>query len=231
MSESDNTKITATSHFSDKGQMSIYQLPGAVPYGETALPLLAPDVAFADQARSDKSMMQEANMNRGESESFIATRGLIGQWNTAEIMLRAWVDPIKWKGSDQFRSHLGIPLVAEQFYSIHSVVNQTLFGGYRIFKIDATSGTPIGCAEAQEALLNAELKTCGFMGVSAKTNSVKLLLMGFSTGLGSRTTAGQLSKRMLSRRFGGILTIPSLLVTQMSSQSRDQKTTTTSKTR
>src|SRR5208282_391856 len=184
MSESDNTKITATSHFSDKGQMSIYQLPGAVPYGETALPLLAPDVAFADQARSDKSMMQEANMNRGESESFIATRGLIGQWNTAEIMLRAWVDPIKWKGSDQFRSHLGIPLVAEQFYSIHSVVNQTLFGGYQVFKVDATSGTPLACADAQQAIVNAELKTCGFKGVSAKTEMREITYDGLFYGFG-----------------------------------------------
>lgn len=184
MAESDKHKITATTHFEDHGQMLVAQLPGAVPYGESALPILPKDVAFADQARSDASMMQEANLNRFESESFISTRGLIGQWNTAEIMLRAWVDPIKWKGSDMFRSHLGIPLVAEQFYSIHSVVNQTLFGGYRIFKVDATSGTPIGCAEAQEAILNSELKTCGFNGVSAKTEFREITFDGLFYGFG-----------------------------------------------
>lgn len=176
--------ITATTHFDDKGQMSIQELPGAVPYGQTALPIGATEVAFADQLRSDVSMMKEANLNREESESFIATRGLIGRWNVAEIMLRAWVEPIKWKGSEQFRSHLGIPLVAEQFYSIHSVVNQTLLGGYQSFKIDATSGTPLECAEAQQAILNAQLKTCGYKGVSAKSEMREITYDGLFYGFG-----------------------------------------------
>ena len=181
MSEND---IKATSHFQDLGQMRILELPGAVPYGETALPIQPTEVAFIDQRRSDASMLKEANMNREESESFIATRGLIGRWNMAEIMLRAWVEPIKWKNSEQFRSHLGIPLVAEQFYSIHSVVNQTLFGGYRVFKIDPTSGTPLECAEAQEAILNAQLKTCGYKGVSAKTEMRQVTYDGLFYGFG-----------------------------------------------
>ena len=181
MSEKD---ITATSHFQDLGQMRIAELPGAVPVGESAMPIMATDVAFVDQARSDESMMKEANFNREQSETFIATRGLIGRWNLAEIMLRAWVEPIKWKGSDQFRSHLGIPLVAEQFYSIHSVVNQTLFGGYKIFQVDATSSTPLECAEAQQALVSAELKTCGFKGVSCKTEMREITYDGLFYGFG-----------------------------------------------
>ena len=164
--------------------MRILELPGALPYGETALPIGPTEVAFIDQSRSDASMLKEANMNREESESFIVTRGLIGRWNMAEIMLRAWVEPIKWKNSEQFRSHLGIPLVAEQFYSIHSVVNQTLFGGYRVFKIDPTSGTPLECAEAQEAILNAQLKTCGYKGVSAKTEMRQVTYDGLFYGFG-----------------------------------------------
>jgi len=184
MADESTIKITATSHFEDRGQMSIQELPGAVPYGETALPIGPTQVAFIDQRRSDRSMMQEANLNREESESFIATRGLIGRWNIAELMLRAWVEPIKWKGSEQFRSHLGVPLVAEQFYSIHSVVNQTLFGGYRVFKIDATSSTPLDCAVATEAILNAQLKTCGYKGVSAKTEMREITYDGLFYGFG-----------------------------------------------
>ena len=133
MPNESKTALTATSHFEDLGQIRLLDLPGAVPYGETALPIGPTEVAFQDQLRSDLSMMKEANLNREESESFISTRGLIGRWNTAELMLRAWVEPVKWKGSDQYRSHLGVPLVAEQFYSIHSVVNQTLLGGYQSF--------------------------------------------------------------------------------------------------
>jgi hypothetical protein len=176
--------VSATSHFENLGQMTIQELPGAVPYGESALPIGPTEVAFEDQSRSDKSMMKEANLNREESETFIATRGLIGRWNTAELMLRAWVEPIKWKGSDQLRSHLGIPLVAEQFYSIHSVVNQTLFGGYRVFKVDATSGTPLECAIAQQAVIESQLKTCGYKGVSAKTEMREITYDGLFYGFG-----------------------------------------------
>jgi hypothetical protein len=181
MAENDLKKVP---HFADKGQIDILNLPGAVAIGETALPIRAEDVAFDDQVRTDDSMLRESNQNLENSETFIATRGLIGRWNTAELMLRAWVEPTKWKNSDQFRSHLGIPLVAEQFYSIHSVVNQTLFGGYQSFKIEATSGTPIECAEAQQAIITAELKTCGFKGVSCKTEMRQITYDGLFYGFG-----------------------------------------------
>jgi hypothetical protein len=184
MSETDKQKLSDAPHFEDKGQIRVFDLPGAITPGEAMLALQPKDVAFEDQSRSPESMLREANLNRQESESFIATRGLIGRWNTAEIMLRAWVEPIKWKGSDQFRSHLGIPLVAEQFYSIHSVVNQTLFGGYQVFKLDATSGTPIGAAEAEQALITNELKTCGYKGVSMKTEMREVTYDGLFYGFG-----------------------------------------------
>jgi len=197
---SNEVNIHATSHFADLGQMRILDLPGAKPYGELALPIGPTEVAFVDQRRSDLSMLKESNLNREESESFIATRGLIGRWNTAEIMLRAWVEPIKWKGSEQFRSHLGIPLVAEQFYSIHSVVNQTLFGGYRVFKIDATSGTPLECALAQEAILKAELKTCGYKGVSAKTEMREITYDGLFYGFGVAHYGWETTKKTIIKR-------------------------------
>ena len=203
MADDTTVRITATSHFEDRGQMTIQELPGAHPYGETALPIGPTEVAFTDQLRSDLSMLKEANLNREESESFIATRGLIGRWNLAEIMLRAWVEPVKWKGSDQFRSHLGVPLVAEQFYSIHSVVNQTLFGGYRVFKIDPTSGTPIECAEAQEAILTAQLKTCGYKGVSAKTEMREITYDGLFYGFGVGVYGWETLKENIIKKVQG----------------------------
>jgi hypothetical protein len=184
MAEINKNNPNAVEHFTDSGQMRVDEIPGAIPYGQTALPIMPKEVAFVDQSRSNESMIKQANTDREASESFIATRGLIGRWNLAEVMLRAWVEPVKWKGSDQFRSHLGIPLVAEQFYSIHSVVNQTLFGGYRIFKVDATSGTDLQCAIAQEAILTAQLKTCGYKGISAKSEFREITFDGLFYGFG-----------------------------------------------
>jgi hypothetical protein len=210
MADDQPIRITATTHFEDRGQMSVRELPGAVPVGETALPIGPTEVAFNDQLRSDLSMLKEGNLNREESETFIATRGLIGRWNLAELMLRAWVEPVKWKNSDQFRSHLGVPLVAEQFYSIHSVVNQTLFGGYKVFKIDPTSGTPLECSEALEAILNAQLKTCGYKGVSAKTEMREVTYDGLFYGFGVAHYGWQTIKENIIKKVQG--THPKIVV-------------------
>lgn len=155
-------------NFSDLAQIRILDLPGAIEPGAQALPLQPKDVGFADQERDDSSMLREANQNRLLSESFEASRGLIGTWNIAELMLRAYVEPVKWKGSDQFRSHLGMPIVAEHFYSLLSVIQQTLFTGYRPFQIDPAAGTTVDAAAAQEGLITAQMKHCGFKGGSIK---------------------------------------------------------------
>jgi hypothetical protein len=155
-------------NFGDLAQIRIIDLPGAVDPGAQSLPLQPKDVGFADQERDDEAMLKEANQNRLLSESFEASRGLIGTWNVAELMLRAYVEPVKWKGSDQFRSHLGMPIVAEHFYSLLSVVQQTLFSGYRPFQIDPAAGTSVDAAAAEEALITAQMKKCGFKGGSVK---------------------------------------------------------------
>src|SRR5580692_2364239 len=137
-------------NFDSLAQIRILDLPGAIEPGRLALPLQSTDVGFADQERSDESMLAEATQNRLLAESFEASRGLIGTWNLSEIMLRAYVEPVKWKGSDQFRSHLGMPILAEHFYSLVAVVQQTLFAGYRPFQIDPAAGTSVDAAAAQE---------------------------------------------------------------------------------
>jgi hypothetical protein len=154
--------------FEHVSQIRILDLPGAIDPGQQALPLQPKDVGFQDQERDDRSMLTEAVQNRLLSESFEASRGLIGTWNLAELMLRAYVEPVKWKGSDQFRSHLGMPIVAEHFYSLLSVIQQTLFAGYRPFQIDPAAGTSVDAAAAQEALITAQMKKCGFKGGSIK---------------------------------------------------------------
>lgn len=155
-------------NFSDVAQIRILDLPGAIEPGRQSLPLQAKDVGFQDQERDDVAMLTEATQNRLLSEAFESSRGLVGTWNVAELMLRAYVEPVKWKGSDQFRSHLGMPIVAEHFYSLLSVIQQTLFTGYRPFQIDPAAGTTVDTAAAQEALITAQMKHCGFKGGSVK---------------------------------------------------------------
>lgn len=178
-------------NFDSLAQIRILDLPGAVEPGRLALPLQSTDVGFADQERSDASMLTEATQNRLLSESFEASRGLIGTWNLSEIMLRAYVEPIKWKGSDQFRSHLGMPILAEHFYSLLAVVQQTLFAGYRPFQIDPAAGTSVDAAAAQEALICAQMKRCGFKGGPVKQEMRHVVYDGLLYGTGVALFAWQ----------------------------------------
>ena len=178
-------------NFDSLAQIRILDLPGAVEPGRLSQPLQSTDVGFPDQERSDASMLTEATQNRLLSESFEASRGLIGSWNLAEIMLRAYVEPIKWKGSDQFRSHLGMPILAEHFYSLIAVVQQTLFAGYRPFQIDPAGGTSIDAAAAQEGLITAQMKHCGFKGGPVKQEVRHVVYDGLLYGTGVALLAWQ----------------------------------------
>jgi hypothetical protein len=170
--------------FRDLAQLRLIDLPGAIPIGELSLPIQQKDVGFPDEDRSDESLLKEAIQNRSLSESFEASRGLIGSWNLTELMLRAYVEPIKWKNSDQFRSHLGIPILAEHFYSMIGVVQENLFGGYNPFILDPTSGTDIDTAAAETALIRAQMKHCGFRGVTFKQEMRHVVYDGLLYGTG-----------------------------------------------
>src|ERR1035438_9238157 len=174
-------------NFEDIPQIRILDLKGAIEPGRQALPLQDKDVGFEDQERSDRAMLTEASQNRLLSESVESSRGLIGTWNLAELMLRAHVEAVKWRGSDQFRSHLGMPIVAEHFYSLLSVIQQTLFAGYRPFQIDPAAGTTVDAAAAQEALIISQMKHCGFKGGALKQEirhvAYDCLLYGTGCGL------------------------------------------------
>lgn len=167
------------------GQITLMDLPGAITAGESGLMIEKDDVGFADQNRSDESMLKEAVQNRLLGEAFEASRGLIGAWNTAELMLRAYVEPIKWKGSDQTRSHLGLPILGEHFYSLLSVVQETLFAGYNPFMLDPTSGTDEDTTQAETVLVRAQMKKCGFRGRTLKQEMRHVAYDGLLYGSGT----------------------------------------------
>lgn len=96
-----------------------------------------------------------------------------------------------------------------------------MFGGYQVFKIDATSGTPLECAEAQQAILNAQLKTCGYKGVSAKTEMREITYDGLFYGFGVAHYGWQTIKQNIIKKIpkhhpqttsinGILVTIPDL---------------------
>ena len=166
-------------------QIRILDLPGSIPPGQSSLPLQKEDIGFAEEDRSDAAMIKEAYNNRVLSESFVASRGLIGSWNMVELMLRAEVQVIKWKNSDQLRSHLGIPLLAEHFYSMLSSVQQSIWSGAKLFQIDPVSDTPMDAAIAMSAIINSQIRHCGYKRLPLKTEMRSVLYDGFLYGTGT----------------------------------------------
>lgn len=150
-------------------QLRLLDIPGVREItGEVSLPFRQDQVGFGDQDRSDGSMLKEATGNRLLSEGFIAGRGLAAMWDMHGIILRAYVEPVKWRGSDQFRSSLGIPLLAENFYSSLSVFQQQLFSGYEPFKIEETVSTTLDVANAMQAIVTEQLETAAPFGSTFK---------------------------------------------------------------
>ena len=150
-------------------QLRLLDIPGVREItGEVFTPFRQDQVGFGDQDRSNASMLKEAVGNRMLSEGFIAGRGLAAMWDLTGVILRAFVEPVKWRGSDQFRSSLGIPLLAENFYSSLAVFHQQLFSGYEPFKIEETVSSTLDVSNAMQAVVEAQLKTAAPFGSTFK---------------------------------------------------------------
>lgn len=88
---------------SSQPQLRLLDIPGVREIsGEEYLQFRQDQVGFGDQDRSNESMVKEAVGNRMLSEGFIAGRGLAAMWDLTGVILRAFVEPVKWRGSDSF---------------------------------------------------------------------------------------------------------------------------------
>lgn len=169
----------------DGGQIRISDIPGVREItAEASRPFAQSEVAFPDQDRSDGSMLREVIGNRMLAEGFMAGRGLAATWDMHGVVLRAFVEPIKWRGSDQYRSSLGIPLLGENFYSSLSAFQQTLFASYEPFKIEETVSSSLDVANAQQALVAAQLETAAPRGSTFKQEIRSIASDGLFLGTG-----------------------------------------------
>ena len=194
-------------------QIRLLDIPGVREItNEIAQPFSQDEVAFGDQDRSDASMAKEAIGNRMLAEGFMAGRGLGAMWDLTGVVLRAFVEPVKWRGSDQWRSALGIPLLAENFYSSLSVFQQQLFSGYEPFKIEETVSTTLDVANAQQAIIEAQLKTAAPFGSTFKqevrSGMYECLLLG--TGVWVRAWEQRTVKKRKLRLKAGYSTAQSI---------------------
>jgi hypothetical protein len=181
-------------------QITLDQLPGAVPLAEQTGLLQAKDVGFAGDERPDAALLSEINQNIQLSTSFMQSKGMESQWNLSEILLRAFVKPEKWRGSDQFRSHLGLPILAEQFYSLLSSIQQAIFAGVSFFKIDSTQATELDVSRAQQGLVEWATKTCGPFDGSLKQEMRLVLYDGFLYGTGCSFIGWRKSKKQITTK-------------------------------
>jgi hypothetical protein len=164
--------------------LTLDQLPGAIPVAAQTAIIGPKDVAFPGEERSDESILAEVNQNLALSVGFMQSRGLESSWNIAEILLRCYVKKEKWKGSEQYRSHLGLPILAEQFFSLLSAIQQAIFTGVSFFEVESTQGTEMDVARAQQGLCEWAVKNCGPFGGSLKAEFRLMAYDAFLYGLG-----------------------------------------------
>src|ERR1700704_1777089 len=193
----------------DRTQIRIADLAGALEQAaKMGRPFEQSEVTF-EKPRDDVAFLKEITGNRMLAEGFMMSRGLVNSWNLVEIILRAYVEPVKWKGSDQFRSSIGIPILAENFYSSLSAFQQTLFAGNRPFIVDQGATTSVDTARAQEILLMSQLKIAGPKNTSAKQEMRAVAFDAFLYGTGIALTGFETRtiKKQIVRRKGETKTI------------------------
>ena len=184
--------------------MTFQELPKAIREGEAYLPVTSGEVGelWPDQDAEDLTVVKNVMQDVELSEGFLNSKLYIQQWNLAEILLFAYVKPEKWKGTDQWRSHLGMPVLAEQLHSMLASLQQTLFSGVRPYQVDPTSGTKIDTALAGEALLGWALQNCGTKGGSYKQEMRWCVYDGllYGTGVGFLGWKNEKRTRLKKRR-------------------------------
>lgn len=185
-------------------QISLQDLPHSVPVADVYKQMQQDDVAFADESKHMTSAVAEVVQNFGLAEGYMQARGLRTFWDITEVMLRAYVEPVKWKGSpDVYRSNLGIPIIAENFYSLMSAIMQGFWGQLRNFQIDPAGDTDIDCALAQENLVVQFLKTGSPYGdVGTKSEFRRIVYDGliYGTGVGQKCWEVKKYRKLIKRR-------------------------------
>ena len=187
-------------------QITVQELPEAIREGDAYLYVTREEASklWPDQEPDDLAVVKDVLQDVGLSEGFLNSKLYIQQWNLAEILLFAYVKPDKWKGTDQWRSHLGMPVLAEQLHSMLASLQQALFSGVRPFQVDPTSNTKLETAQAQEALLTWALGNCGTKGGTYKQEMRWCLYDGLLYGTGAGFLGWKTEKRtrIKKRRTG-----------------------------
>ena len=193
-------------------QIGLIDLPKYVAPQDVYKQAQQDDVKFGDQMLEKAAAVSEVVQNFGLAEGWMMSRGLRAFWDITEVMLRAYVEPVKWKGSpDIYRSNLGIPILAENFYSLLSAIQQGFWGSNRNFQVDPTGMTTVDCALAQENLVVQFLKSGSpYVGVGTKTEMRRIVYDGliYGTGVGQKAWETKKYKRVKLRRKHQHIDIP-----------------------
>lgn len=144
------------------GQIQLRDLPAAILTGEAFQPVDRDETFWPEQTPEDLAAMKVVLQDCNKAEGFLVSRQYIRQWDSTDILFYAWVEPVKWPGTEVNRASLGMPLVAKHTFSLLSAVQQALFSGNKSFQVDPRPGTTLATAAARQALCTWELERTGF---------------------------------------------------------------------
>lgn len=158
-------------------------LPQAIDPGVALQPILAEDTAFFDEALEDEIALGLVINDVTSAESYLQSKNLILGMEQADDLVRAYVKPRTWQGTDVPRANLGMPVVMEAIEKIMPALYLALFSNKaQPFLIEPTGKTTPEAARARGKVLAWAIKQADFKEQMRRTLKTALTY-GFTIGM------------------------------------------------
>lgn len=159
------------------------QLEQAIDPGVALNPIQPDEVAFYDEDLEDEKALGLVLNDVTTAEAYLQSKSLITAMDQADDLVRAYVKPRTWHGTDTPRANLGMPVVLEAIEKIMPALFLALFGNRKQpFIIEPTGKTKPEAARARGRVLTWAVKQTGFKEEMRRTLKTALTY-GFTVGM------------------------------------------------
>ena len=141
---------------------SFYDLPQAQHAHLAGAPLEQQEVKFADQELSDAAALKIVTGDANLATAYLSTKALPQEWDRVDDLVRAWVAPRNWPGSNQARAALGMPLIMEVVETLMPEIHLAFFSDDQPFLLEPTGRTTPAAARAMAKVVCWALKQSNF---------------------------------------------------------------------
>jgi hypothetical protein len=157
-------------------------LESAIELSDALSPITAEEAVFADEEMSDRTALGLVLQDIASfGEKYLQSKGLTIAMEQADDLVRAYVRPRQWPGTDKPKANLGMPVVMEAIETILPTLHTSLFSGKVPFNITPLGKTTPEAARAKGKLLVWAIRQADFKEEIRRTLKTTLTY-GFAVG-------------------------------------------------